>query len=82
MHPAPSVIVFTTLSGLGFGLLAFLGFGMPDVTGGVAFVFFAIAYALAVGGVLAATFHLGNKKNVHNSKKGLHQHLQDHWNCQ
>ncbi|WP_127115451.1 dimethyl sulfoxide reductase anchor subunit family protein [Shimia sediminis] len=64
MHPAPSVILFTTLSGLGFGLLAFLGFGMPDVTGGVAFVFFALAYALAVGGLLAATFHLGNKANA------------------
>ncbi|WP_299351012.1 DmsC/YnfH family molybdoenzyme membrane anchor subunit [uncultured Shimia sp.] len=64
MHPAPSVIVFTTLSGLGFGLLAFLGLGMPDVTGGVAFLFFALGYALAVGGLLAATFHLGNKKNA------------------
>lgn len=27
MHPAPSIIIFTTLSGIGFGLLAFLGFG-------------------------------------------------------
>ncbi len=64
MHPAPSVILFTTLSGLGFGLLAFLGLGLPDVTGGVAFVFFVIAYALAVGGLLASTFHLGNKANA------------------
>ncbi|WP_372884478.1 dimethyl sulfoxide reductase anchor subunit family protein [Shimia sp.] len=64
MHPAPSVILFTTLSGLGFGLLAFLGLGLPDVTGGIAFVFFAIAYALAVGGLLASTFHLGNKVNA------------------
>ena len=29
MHPAPSVILFTTLSGIGFGLLAFLGLGLP-----------------------------------------------------
>jgi len=64
MHPAPSVILFTALSGLGFGLLAFLGLGLPDVTGGVAFVFFAIAYGLAVGGLLASTFHLGNAKNA------------------
>ena len=49
MHPAPSVIIFTSLSGLGFGLLTFLGFGMPAPTGLVAFVFFAIAYLLAVG---------------------------------
>ena len=42
MHPTPSVIIFTALSGLGFGLLVFLGLQMHDVTGGVAFIFFAI----------------------------------------
>lgn len=64
MHPAPSVIVFTTLSGLGFGLLFWLGLGHPDVTGWVAFVFFAIAFALAVGGLLASTFHLGHPERA------------------
>lgn len=64
MHPAPSVILFTTLSGLGFGLIAFLGIGLPDVTVLVAFVFYVIAYGLAVVGLLASTFHLGNKKNA------------------
>lgn len=64
MHPAPSVIVFTTLSGLGFGLLFFLGLGMPAVTGMVAFVFNIIAYALAVGGLLASTFHLGRPERA------------------
>lgn len=64
MHPAPSVILFTTLSGLGFGLLFWLGLGMPSVTGWVAFVFFAIAYALAVGGLLASTFHLGHPERA------------------
>ena len=33
MHPAPSVIAFTTLSGLGFGLLFWLGMGLPGPTG-------------------------------------------------
>lgn len=64
MHPAPSVILFTTLSGLGFGLLVFLGLGLPTVTGWVAFVFFLIAYALAVGGLLASTFHLGHPERA------------------
>lgn len=64
MHPAPSVIIFTTLSGLGFGLMAFLGLGMPDVSGKTAFAFYAIAYGLAVAGLLASTFHLGNRKNA------------------
>lgn len=86
MHPAPSVIAFTTFSGLGFGLLmwlalgdpstafmwptspltqlAWLGFGEPWVTGWTAFAFFAIAYALAVGGLLSSTFHLGRPERA------------------
>ena len=64
MHPAPSVIVFTTLSGLGFGLLFWLGLGMPASTGWVAAVFFAIAFGLAVGGLLASTFHLGRPERA------------------
>jgi len=64
MHPAPSVILFTSLSGLGFGLLFWLGLGFPDVTGWVAFAFFAVAYLLAVGGLLASTFHLGHPERA------------------
>ena len=60
MHPAPSIIAFTTLSGLGFGLLFWLGIGMPGSTGMIAFVFFAIAFALAGGGLIASAFHLGH----------------------
>ena len=60
MHPAPSVIIFTSLSGIGFGLLFFLGLGLPAPTAWAAFVFFVIAYLLAVGGLLASTFHLGH----------------------
>lgn len=64
MHPAPSVIAFTTFSGLGFGLLFWLGLGMPAPTGWVAFVFFVIAYLGAVGGLLASTFHLGHPERA------------------
>jgi DMSO reductase anchor subunit len=64
MHPAPSVIVFTTLSGLGFGLLFFLGLGMPSVTGWTAFAFYAIAFGLSGGGLLASTFHLGHPERA------------------
>lgn len=64
MHPAPSIILFTSLSGLGFGLLTFLGLGMPGSTGLVAFVFFTIAYLLAVGGLLFSTFHLGHPERA------------------
>ena len=64
MNPAASVIAFTSLSGLGFGLLFWLGLGFPPVTGWVAFVFFALAYLLAVGGLLASTFHLGHPERA------------------
>jgi len=64
MHPAPSVIVFTTLSGLGFGLLFWLGAGLITPTGWAGFAFFAIAYILAVGGLLASTFHLGHPERA------------------
>jgi len=64
MHPAPSIIAFTTLSGLGFGLLIFLGLGMPGVTGLVAFAFFAIGFALAGGGLLASALHLGRPERA------------------
>lgn len=65
MHPAPSVILFTTFSGLGFGLLFWLGLGQPAPTGWIAFAFFAIAYTCAVGGLLASTFHLGHPERAH-----------------
>jgi DMSO reductase anchor subunit len=64
MHPAPSVIAFSTFSGLGFGLLFWLGFGVPSVTGWSAFAFFAIAYILAVGGLISSTFHLGHPERA------------------
>ena len=64
MHPAPSIIFFTVFSGLRFGLMIFLGLGMPDVSGFTAFVFFFIAYALAVGGLISSTLHLGNPQRA------------------
>ena len=64
MHPAPSVIFFSTFSGLGFGLLVFLGLGMPATTGVNAFIFFTIAYLLAVGGLISSTFHLGHPERA------------------
>ncbi len=64
MHPARSLILFTTLSGLGFGLLAFLALGLPAVTGWLAVIFFALGFALAGGGLLASTFHLGHPERA------------------
>ena len=60
MHPAGSVIIFTVASGLGFGLLTWLGLGFPNVFGWEAFFYYAAGFVLAGGGLLASTFHLGN----------------------
>ncbi len=64
MHPAPSVILFSTLSGMGLGLLAFLGAGLASATGWAAFFWWGRGYALAVGGLTASTFHLGNPQRA------------------
>ncbi|MEL6246181.1 MAG: DmsC/YnfH family molybdoenzyme membrane anchor subunit [Pseudomonadota bacterium] len=64
MHPAPSIILFTTLSGAGFGLLFFLGLGVPTVTGWTALAFFGVAFGLAAGGLLASTLHLGHPERA------------------
>jgi DMSO reductase anchor subunit len=63
MNPAPSVILFSTLSGLGFGFLAALGWGVLVPVGWAAFSLWGLGYGLAVAGLLAATFHLGNPRN-------------------
>lgn len=64
MHPASSVILFSTLSGLGFGFLAFLGWGALTPSSWAAFFLWGLGYGLAVAGLLASTFHLGNPKNA------------------
>ena len=64
MNPAPSVIAFTVLSGMGFGLLAFLGAGFVQPSGWLAFAHWGLGYALAVGGLTASTFHLGNPQRA------------------
>lgn len=64
MNPAPSVIIFTVLSGMGFGYLAMLGFGLVDATGFAALLAWTLGYGLAVGGLLASTLHLGNPQRA------------------
>ncbi|MEW5424433.1 dimethyl sulfoxide reductase anchor subunit family protein [Amorphus sp. 3PC139-8] len=64
MHPAPSIIVFTTLSGIGFGLMVWLGLGLgPD---GIVFALLASGLALAFAsiGLLASLGHLGNPQRA------------------
>lgn len=64
MHPAPSLIVFTTLSGLGFGLLFFLGLGLRAPLGWLAFLWFGLGYGLVCAGLAASAFHLGRPERA------------------
>jgi DMSO reductase anchor subunit len=63
MHPAPSVILFTVLSGLGFGLMAHLAL-IPPAPGLAAFLHWALAFGLATAGLVASTFHLGRPERA------------------
>ena len=67
MHPAKSVIFFTTISGAGFGLIALLSlalcFGMASFD--TAFYISAlIAVFLSSAGLISSTFHLGNPQRA------------------
>lgn len=64
MHPAPSLIIFTTLSGLGFGLIFWIGvgFGPDDLLYG--WLACLLAGGLATVGLLASTLHLGNPQRA------------------
>jgi DMSO reductase anchor subunit len=59
MHPAGSIIAFTTLSGLGFGMMAWLGLGAGKGGGWIAATYSALALGLAGAGLLASLLHLG-----------------------
>lgn len=64
MHPAPSLIVFTVLSGLGMGMIAWVGLGLGDWDH--YFGWTAGFLALVVSGVggIASVGHLAQPKNA------------------
>ena len=64
MHPASSIIVFTTLSGMGFGLIAMLGLGAAPSDGTVGLVACALAFILTGVGLASSTFHLGHPERA------------------
>jgi DMSO reductase anchor subunit len=64
MHPAPSIIFFTTASGLGYGLAAMLGLGVLDPAALSTGVAYLLALALISAGLLSSTLHLGNPQRA------------------
>lgn len=68
MHPASSVIFFTTASGAGYGLLFLLGLagagGLVPADLAFGIVGFALSLGLITAGLLASTFHLGHPERA------------------
>ena len=68
MHPASSVIFFTTASGAGYGLLFLMGLagaaGLVPAGLWSGLVGFALALGLITAGLLASTFHLGHPERA------------------
>ncbi|MDG4892052.1 dimethyl sulfoxide reductase anchor subunit [Mesorhizobium sp. WSM4976] len=68
MHPAFSVVFFTTATGAGYGLLALLGvlggFGVIQADFWLGFVGMALALGLVVAGLLSSTGHLGRPERA------------------
>jgi DMSO reductase anchor subunit len=68
MHPAFSVIVFTVLSGAGYGLLFLLGIGAAvgvlPAERGFGAAAFALSLGAVIGGLVSSTFHLGHPERA------------------
>ncbi|MBN9138302.1 dimethyl sulfoxide reductase anchor subunit family protein [Phyllobacterium sp.] len=64
MHPAYSIIIFTTLSGLGYGLAVMLGLGFLDPSALPTKIAYVTALALISIGLLASLLHLGNPQRA------------------
>src|SRR5688572_21545968 len=68
MHPAYSVIFFTTASGAGYGLLIWLGvfgpLGWVPQTSAFGLVGLGLALLLITGGLLSSTAHLGRPERA------------------
>ncbi len=68
MHPASSVIFFTTASGAGYGLLFLLGLagagGLLPADLWLGLAGFALSLGLITAGLLASTFHLGHPERA------------------
>ena len=64
MHPAASIVVFSTLSGLGYGLAVWLALGVPEPASVPGRIGYALALALVTAGLVSSTFHLGHPERA------------------
>lgn len=68
MHPAFSIIFFTTAAGAGYGLLMALGLlaplGLVPQKWGFGAVSLAIGFGLVIAGLLSSTLHLSHPERA------------------
>ena len=65
MHPAWSIIFFTTVSGLGFGFSAWIVFGLIEIKNIFQLIIIAgFAFCLICSGLLSSTLHLGHPERA------------------
>jgi DMSO reductase anchor subunit len=68
MHPAPSIVFFTTASGAGYGLLLLLGLlvpaGLIPADRWLGVVALGLSLGLVTLGLISSTFHLGHPERA------------------
>lgn len=64
MHPAYSIIFFTTVSGLGYGLAGVLGMNVMPAAAVSTKIAHLVALALISAGLMSSTLHLGNPQRA------------------
>ena len=64
MKPATSLIIFTVLSGFGFGLLFWLNLNLHSSTNFPNIIIFPIAFIISIVGLVSSAFHLGNPQRA------------------
>jgi sulfite dehydrogenase (quinone) subunit SoeC len=89
MNPAYSVILFTTASGAGYGLLALIAMAGAShgraSTSAFAYTTLFIALSLITTGLLSSTLHLGRPEHFRNGDprgypaKASQRSLRIHW---
>ena len=64
MKPATSLIIFTVLSGFGFGLLFWLNLNLYSSTNFPDVIMFPTAFLISIVGLISSSFHLGNPQRA------------------
>ena len=64
MKPATSLIIFTVLSGFGFGLIFWLNLNLHSPNNFPNIIIFPVGFVISILGLVSSTFHLGNPQRA------------------